>query len=110
MKKALELHDLAMATSGDYRNYYEKDGKRISHTIDARTGRPIEHNLASVSVLHESAMMADGYATALNVLGPDEGLSLAKKLELAVYFIVRTDSGFETRSTPRFDEIATASD
>src|SRR5690606_13659632 len=90
IKRAVEIRDLAMATSGDYRNYYEKDGKRVSHTIDARSGRPITHNLASVSVLHESAMMADGYATALSVLGPDEGLALAEKLNLAVYLIVRS--------------------
>ncbi len=106
VKQAVELRDLAMATSGDYRNYYERDGKRISHTIDARSGRPITHALASVSVLHESAMMADGYATALNVLGPDEGMALAEKLDLAVYFIVRSGDAFETRSSARFSELA----
>jgi thiamine biosynthesis lipoprotein len=106
VKQAIEIRDLAMATSGDYRNYYEKDGKRISHTIDARDGRPIRHNLASVSVLHASAMMADGYATALSVLGPDEGFALAEKLDLAVYVIVRSGDGFETRSTGRFSELS----
>ena len=85
----IELRNMAIATSGDYRNYYEQDGKRISHTIDARTGIPITHNLASVSVLHTSAMMADAWATALNVVGPNEAIQLAKQYNLNVMLIVR---------------------
>ncbi len=97
------VQDQALATSGDYRNYYERDGVRLSHTIDPRTGRPIAHKLASVSVLHRSAALADGWATALNVLGPDEGLALASKHNLAALFLVRGASGpFEERSTPAF--------
>ncbi len=97
------VQDQALATSGDYRNYYEQDGVRVSHTIDPRTGRPISHALASVSVLHRTAALADGWATALTVLGPDEGLALALELELAALFLVRTASGqFEERSTPAF--------
>jgi thiamine biosynthesis lipoprotein len=101
----LRVHDAGVATSGDYRNYWEKDGVRFSHTIDPRTGRPIAHTLASVTVVHETAAQADGWATALNVLGPDEGLELAIDLDLAAYFLVRTDTGFEVRSTPAFDRI-----
>ena len=86
----VELRDMAVATSGDYRNYYEQDGKRISHTIDARTGMPITHSLASVSVLHASAMMADAWATALNVVGPQEAMNLAQQHQLNVMLIVRT--------------------
>lgn len=95
-------HDQALATSGDYRNYYEQDGVRISHTIDPRSGRPIAHALASVSVLHRSAALADGWATALNVLGPDEGLALAHRHGMAALFLVRGPGGFEEHSTPAF--------
>lgn len=107
------LEDVSMATSGDYRNYYEDaDGNRISHTIDARTGRPIQHTLASVSVIHESATMADGWATALNVLGPEEGLKLAEAQGLAVLMLVREAPGqFGERATRSFDAYrVTASD
>ena len=74
----LDLRDVAIATSGDYRNYYERDGQRISHTIDPRRGRPVRHTLASVTVAHSSTAWADAWATALNVLGPEEGPALAR--------------------------------
>ncbi len=90
---AVPLTDAAMATSGDYRNYYERDGVRISHTIDPRTGRPISHRLASVSVIHPSCMTADALATALNVLGPDDGRELVESEGLTAFFLVRTDDG-----------------
>jgi thiamine biosynthesis lipoprotein len=102
----LDLSDIAMATSGDYRSYVERDGVRVSHTIDPRTGKPITHGLASVSVLHEAAMMADGYATALNVLGPQQARRLAEELNIPAFFIVRrAGGGFETHSTSRFDAL-----
>ncbi|HSN53344.1 MAG TPA: FAD:protein FMN transferase [Candidatus Sulfomarinibacteraceae bacterium] len=90
---AVPLADLAMATSGDYRNYVESDGVRISHTIDPRTGRPISHSLASVTVLHPSCMTADALATALNVLGPDQARALADREGLAVLLLVRDPAG-----------------
>ncbi|HIL00771.1 MAG TPA: FAD:protein FMN transferase [Myxococcales bacterium] len=106
LHRVLELHDRAMATSGDYRNYYEANGQRVSHTIDPRTGRPIRHGLASVSVIHESATWADAWATALNVLGPEAGYALAEAQGLAVHFIVRDGpEGFENRSTPAFEAL-----
>lgn len=90
----------ALATSGDYRNFYMEGERRISHTIDARTGKPIEHMLASVSVLHDSCAWADAYATAIMVLGPDEGIALAQRQQLAVYLLVRRPDGtFESRQT-----------
>lgn len=93
---AVELADVAMATSGDYRNYYERDGVRISHTIDGRTGRPVAHTLASVSVVHPSCMTADALATALNVLGPEEGRRLVEQEGVAALFLIRTpDGGFD---------------
>jgi thiamine biosynthesis lipoprotein len=99
----VQLTDVAVATSGDYRNYWSSGETRYSHTIDPRTGRPIAHALASVTVLYpDSAALADAWATALNVLGPDEGLALANRLELAAYFLVRTDSGFEARASATF--------
>jgi thiamine biosynthesis lipoprotein len=94
------LADLSLATSGDYRNFFERDGVRISHTIDPRTGRPISHDLASVSVIHASCMTADALATALGVLGPDEGFGLAERHGLRAYFLVRIADGiFEERQT-----------
>jgi thiamine biosynthesis lipoprotein len=99
----LELTDVAVATSGDYRNYWSAGSTRFSHTIDPRTGRPITHDLASVTVVHsESAALADAWATALDVLGPEEGLALAERLDLAAYFLVRTEDGFEVRVSAAF--------
>lgn len=94
---ALRLTDLAVATSGDYRNYFDIDGKRYSHAIDPRTGYPIEHELVSVTVVHESAMAADAWATALIVLGMDAALVLAEAQGLAVYCIARTGGEFAHR-------------
>lgn len=101
----IPLSDMGIATSGDYRNYFEKDGKRFSHTIDGRTGYPVKHNLASVSVLHESVAMADAWATALTVLGAEVGLKLAEDNQVAAYFIVRTKSGFEQYSSSHFEQL-----
>ena len=102
VRKIIKLENTAMATSGDYRNFFEQDGVRYSHTIDPRTGRPVTHGLASVTVLHPSTMLADAWATGLLVLGPEEGLTLATKNGLAAYFIMHTDTGFEEQSTAAF--------
>jgi thiamine biosynthesis lipoprotein len=91
----LPLGDTGMATSGDYRNYFEENGIRFSHTIDPTTGAPIKHNLASVTVLHPSSMTADALATALNVLGPEKGLEIAEKYDIAAYMLVKSENGFE---------------
>ncbi len=99
LHSVLPLDNTGMATSGDYRNYIEQDGVRISHTIDARTGRPITHTLASVTVLHDSAMTADALATAINVLGPEEGHALAESLNLPVLMLIRTAPGEFTEKT-----------
>lgn len=79
-----------LATSGDYHNYYEIGGLRISHHIDPRSGRPITNTLASVSVIHPQCGLADAYATALTVLGPEAGMQLAKEKNLAVFMVVHT--------------------
>jgi thiamine biosynthesis lipoprotein len=104
--QTLGLAGIGMATSGDYRSYYLKDGRRLSHTIDPRTGHPIEHALASVTVLHPQAMYADAFATALNVLGPEAGLALAQELGLAAHFIVReADGAYTVRETEAFEAL-----
>jgi thiamine biosynthesis lipoprotein len=102
VERVVPLSGMAIATSGDYRNFLDLDqGRhRVSHTIDPRTGHPIEHDLASVSVLHASTMWADGLATALDVLGPDAGPQLAEREGLAAVFIIRRAGGFEERYTP----------
>jgi thiamine biosynthesis lipoprotein len=101
----IPLSNMGIATSGDYRNFFEQEGRRFSHTIDGRTGKPVEHSLASVSVLHKSVAMADAWATALTVLGAEQGLALAEKYNLAAYFIVRTDMGYQQVSSSQFEQL-----
>lgn len=91
--RLIELKDAAMATSGDYRNFFEQDGVRYSHAIDPRTGRPITRRLLSVTVLHPSAMRADAWATALLIAGPEQGFVLAEKQGLAAYFLIDAAAG-----------------
>ena len=102
---SVELGDRALATSGDYRNFYENEGRRISHTIDPRTGRPIEHGLASVSVIAPTCGEADGWATALNVLGPVEGFDVAERNGLAALFIERVGDDFRERESIRWSAV-----
>lgn len=91
----LALHGLAVATSGDYRRYFELDGRRYSHTIDPRSGMPIANDLASVTVVHGQCMAADAWSTALTVLGAEQGLALAERRGLAARFVARgADGGF----------------
>ncbi len=101
----LQLTDVAVATSGDYRNFYEHDGRRYSHTVDPRTGRPVAHELTGVTVVSTSAAYADAMATALMVLGPQDGHALAEELGIAGYFLIRTDSGIEEKSTSKYEEL-----
>lgn len=100
--RVVRLRDASLATSGDYRNYREIDGRRLCHLIDPRTGKPIDHQLASVSVIHASCMTADAWATALSVLGPDQAMRTAEENALDVMLIVRVGDGFECRTTPGF--------
>ncbi len=104
LQKVVSITDIAMATSGDYRNFFEQDGQRFSHTIDPRTGYPITHKLASVTVLSDTTMKADAWATALMVLGPDEGYQMAEKQALAAFFMIKTEQGFVERATPLFSD------
>ena len=98
----IALSGRSMATSGDYRNYYQLEGRRVSHTIDPRTQRPIEHALASVSVVDTTCMRADALATAFMVLG-EAGVELAGREGIAAVFLFREPDGtFRERSTPAF--------
>ncbi|MFJ7567675.1 FAD:protein FMN transferase [Herminiimonas sp. NPDC097707] len=94
------LYNLSVATSGDYRRYFEEDDTRFSHTIDPRSGEPISHGLASVTVLHRDCMAADAWSTALGVMGAEQGLAFADRHDLAALFIQRGKEGFEERMSP----------
>ena len=98
----VELNDVGIATSGDYRNYFEAEGQRYSHTIDPVSGRPVTHGLASVTVADPSTMQADALATALLVLGPDAGYRFAEQHQLAAYFIVKGEDGFYDKASTTF--------
>ncbi len=94
--------DNAVATSGDYRIYFEADGQRFSHIIDPKTGKPINHKLVSVTVIHPSSMTADGLSTAMMVMGEEKALAFAEANDLAVYIIAKTEHGFVEQSTVKF--------
>lgn len=99
---AVPLTGRAMATSGDYRNFFVEDGVRYSHEIDASRGEPIRHGLCSVTVVADDCMRADALATALIVLGPDRGPSLAETSGIAAHFIERRGTLLVDRQTSAF--------
>ena len=102
VRRIIKLDNISMATSGDYRNYFEKNGRRYSHTIDPVSGYPINHKLASVTVLHEKASTADALATGFLVMGKEPATTIANDKGLAVFFIEKSASGFEESYTPEF--------
>ncbi|MEA3291855.1 MAG: FAD:protein FMN transferase [Pseudomonadota bacterium] len=110
VQRVVALSGQSMATSGDYRNFFEIGGQRYSHTIDPHTGAPVRHRLASVSVVAASAAAADALATALLVLGPEAGRDLAEREGIAALFISRADGGFEVRTTAGFPPSAVIGD
>jgi thiamine biosynthesis lipoprotein len=95
----IDLIDEAVATSGDFRNYYEYLGELYAHIIDPRTGFPVRYRGFSVSVVHPDATFADAWATALTVLGPEEGFELAEREDVAALFAWRSGAGVESRAT-----------
>jgi thiamine biosynthesis lipoprotein len=99
----VQLDDMAVTTSGEYRHYYLRDGQRYSHTIDPRTGRPVRHALASVVVVSSTAANADAWATALNVLGEEEGYALAAQRNIPAMFIVPKGRTWQALRTPAFN-------
>lgn len=100
--RVLQMTEGGIATSGDYRNYFVAEGQRFSHIIDPVTASPVRHQLASVTVVHASARMADAWATALLVAGPGAGFALAEKEGLAALFITRAGDGFRESFTRGF--------
>ncbi|ERO61201.1 thiamine biosynthesis lipoprotein ApbE [Pseudomonas piscis] len=104
-ERVIAVDGYGVSTSGDYRHYFEQDGQRYSHTFDARLGRPITHKLAAVTVVHRSALMADGLSTLLLILGPEAGWDYAEKHDIAAFFVLRADTGFVTRGNPAFEQL-----
>ncbi|MGR3713728.1 MAG: FAD:protein FMN transferase [Shimia sp.] len=109
VQQIVGVSNYGMATSGDYRNYFEQDRQRYSHILDAKTGRPVTHTTASVTVLAENATLADAWATGLLVLGRERGLEIAEAHDLAVLFIERdtaaSDLQFKTTASRKFAAI-----
>ncbi len=101
-ERGIVVGDAHMASSGDYRNVNEIEGRRISHIMDGRTGQPVTHNLAAVTVLHESTALADAWATAFLVLGFEAAWEIASRDALAASFALRGADGVEIRSTPQW--------
>ncbi|HEY8538478.1 MAG TPA: FAD:protein FMN transferase [Steroidobacteraceae bacterium] len=97
----LQLEDVSVTTSGEYRHYFEREGQRYSHTIDPRTGRPIQ-SFGSVCVVGPSSLLIDAWATVLNVLGPEQGLALAEKEGLAAMYIVAEGDELRARTSSEF--------
>ncbi|WP_409371629.1 FAD:protein FMN transferase ApbE [Mixta theicola] len=98
----VDLQGHGISTSGSYRNYYELDGRRVSHVIDPQTGQPIEHHLVSATVIATTALEADGWDTGLMVLGTEKAKALALREKLAVYLITKDKEGFSSWMSPQF--------
>lgn len=91
-----------LATSGNYRIFFERDGQRFSHIVNPRTGRPVTHDLASVSVIAATTLEADALSTSLLVLGPEDGMALATEKDIQAFFIVGREGSFEGLASPAF--------
>ncbi|WP_314409183.1 FAD:protein FMN transferase [Pseudomonas kuykendallii] len=104
-QKILALDGYGVSTSGDYRNYFEQDGQRYSHTMDPRSAAPIRHSLAAVTVIDRAALRADGLSTLLMVLGPEAGAAFAEREQIAAFFVTHQGDGFVTHSSSAFDRL-----
>lgn len=102
VQAVVDLNGHGISTSGSYRNYYELDGKRLSHVIDPQTGQPIQHKLVSATVIATTALEADGWDTGLMVLGTEKAKQVAQKEGLAVYLITKEGDSFTTWMSPQF--------
>ena len=106
VERIVSLRDKAIATSGDYRHFFESGGRFYSHHIDPRTGYPVAHRVASVSIVADDCMHADSLGTTMTVLGPEEGMRYAKAHGVAVLFILYGENGrFEERMSPAFAKV-----
>jgi len=101
----IALRNAALGSSGDYRHFFEDGGRRYAHRIDPRSGYPLDNGVASVTVLRERGIDADPLATALSVLGADDGMAYAIRRDIAVLFIVRVGDAFEERMSPAFQRL-----
>lgn len=99
------LHGLAIATSGDYRRHFTAGGRTYAHTLDPSTGAPLDNGVASVTVLHKECMLADAWATALTVLGPEDGLAIATREGLAMHMVVRQSPALREVLSPALAEM-----
>ena len=105
VERIIQVDGYGVSTSGDYRNYFQQDGRRYSHTFDARSGAPVLHNLASVTVIDPRTVMADGLSTLLLILGPEKAWDFAEKHQIGAFFVIRADTGFVTRTSAAFDRL-----
>ncbi len=110
VKSALLLNGAGVASSGDYRNFRQADGARYSHIIDPRTAAPVTHNLAAVTVVANNAMYADAWATALMVLGAEQGQQVASARSLAALLVQRQNDEFSVLRSELFSQLRTASE
>lgn len=102
LQKVVDLKGEALATSGNYRIFFERDGQRYSHIINPQTGRPVDHDLASATVVAATTMEADAFSTSLLVLGPDAGMELAIEQNIAALFIAGRGETFTETASPAF--------
>ena len=102
LASTIELSNQAIATSGDYIHFFIHQGRRFSHLIDPRTGNPVQHNLALVSVIADHAIEADAWATALMIMGPEQGWQFALEHEMPALFGIRGYTDIQFRTTPFF--------
>ncbi|POA46849.1 thiamine biosynthesis protein ApbE [Pseudomonas sp. MPR-ANC1] len=107
-ERVISVDGYGVSTSGDYRHYFLQGGRRYSHTFDARSGAPVLHNLASVTVIHPSALMADGLSTLLLILGPERAWDYAEKHDIGAFFVIRADTGFVIRTSKAFERLSGA--
>ena len=109
-QRVLAVDGYGISTSGDYRNYFEEQGQRYSHTLDPLTGAPITHKLAAVSVVDKSTLRADGLSTVLMVMGTERGLAFAERMDIAAFFVTREGDAFVTQTTQAFEQLFAAGD
>jgi len=100
--RVLNLNNCAIATSGDYRNFYVEGGERYSHSIDPRSGHPVNHELVSVTVIAKTTMLADAFSTALIIMGPDDAHAFAEQNQIAAHFVLKSATG-------KLDEVLSSS-
>jgi thiamine biosynthesis lipoprotein len=105
IKEIINVSNKGVATSGDYKNYYKENGKQYSHIINPKTGKPIQHLTKSVTVVHDNAMTADGWATALLAMGSLKGLKLSEEQNIAVLFISKQNNQLVKIKSTQFKKL-----